>query len=63
MDDDLALVYMWAFKKGEEKSKKRIEELEAALRNYVCDCMPGECPDGASKQCGHTARAALGEKK
>ena len=42
---------------------KRIEQLEAALRNYVCDCMPGECPDGASKQCGHTARAALGEKK
>ena len=30
--DDLTLVYMWAFKKGEEKSKARIEELEAALR-------------------------------
>ena len=35
MDDDLALVYMWAFKKGEEKSKKRIEELEAALRKIA----------------------------
>ena len=41
----------------------RADRYEEALRNYVCDCMPGECPDGASKQCGHTARAALGEKK
>ena len=41
----------------------RADRYEAALWNYVCDCMPGECPDGASKQCGHAARAALGEKK
>jgi hypothetical protein len=32
MDDDLALVYMWAYKKGEEKSKKRIKELKDALQ-------------------------------
>jgi len=30
--DDLTLVYMWAFRKGEEKSKARTEALEAALR-------------------------------
>jgi plasmid stabilization system protein ParE len=30
--DDLTLVYMWAFRKGEEKSKARIEELEAEIK-------------------------------
>ena len=30
--DDLTLVYMWAYKKGEEKSKKRIKELKDALQ-------------------------------
>jgi len=33
--DDLTLVYMWAFRKGEEKSKARIEELEATLHWIV----------------------------
>ena len=36
--DDLTLVYMWAFKKGEEKSKARIEELEAALQKIRNRC-------------------------
>jgi hypothetical protein len=30
--DDLTLVYMWAYKMAEKKYKSRIEELEAALR-------------------------------
>jgi hypothetical protein len=29
--DDLTLVYMWAFKQGEKSAEKRVEELEAAL--------------------------------
>jgi len=33
--DDLTLVYMWAFKKGEESAKARIEELEAALKPFA----------------------------
>lgn len=62
MNDDLALVYMWAFKKGEEKSKKRIEELEAALQLYA-----GLERDGIKweplNDNGGVARATLGEKK
>jgi hypothetical protein len=30
--DDLTLVYMWAYKMAEKKYKSRIEKLEAALR-------------------------------
>jgi hypothetical protein len=30
--DDLTLVYMWAYKMAEKKYKLRIEQLEAALR-------------------------------
>jgi hypothetical protein len=30
--DDLTLVYMWAYKMAEKKYKSRIEQLEAALR-------------------------------
>jgi hypothetical protein len=29
--DDLTLVYMWAYKMAEKKYKSRIEEMEAAL--------------------------------
>jgi hypothetical protein len=30
--DDLTLVYMWAYKMAEKKYKSRIEQLETALR-------------------------------
>ena len=30
--DDLTLVYMWAYKMAEKKHKSRIKQLEAALR-------------------------------
>jgi len=33
--DDLTLVYMWAYKMAEKKYKSRIEELEAALRLWL----------------------------
>lgn len=33
--DDLTLVYMWAYKQAEKEYKKRIEELEAALRQIA----------------------------
>jgi hypothetical protein len=33
--DDLTLVYMWAYKMAEKKYKARIEKLEAALREIA----------------------------
>jgi len=51
-----------------EQAADRIEQLEAALQNYSCDCNLDDqdncevgCWDSAS--CGYSARAALGEKK
>jgi len=35
--DDLTLVYMWAYKMAEKKYKSRIERLEAALRE-IAEC-------------------------
>jgi protein-arginine kinase activator protein McsA len=35
MDDDLALVYMWAYKQAEKKYKGRIEELEEMLEELL----------------------------
>jgi hypothetical protein len=60
--DDLTLVYMWAYKMAEKKYKSRIEQLEAALRNIydkwengvgICDVIDAM----------DAAHAALGEKK
>jgi hypothetical protein len=60
--DDLTLVYMWAYKMAEKKYKSRIEQLEAALLNIydkwengvgICDVIDAM----------DAARAALGEKK
>lgn len=36
--DDLALVYMWAFKKGEESAIARVKELETAICDW-CDAI------------------------
>lgn len=33
--DDLTLVYMWAYKQAKEEYRDRIEELEAALRKIA----------------------------
>ena len=58
--DDLTLVYMWAFKKGEESAKARIEALEAALRWYAENCAAnGDKIEGPSGDYGQRARAAL----
>ena len=57
--DDLTLVYMWAYKMAEKKYKSRIEQLEAALRDIACTCSTG-C-GGQHSEC--RARAALGEEK
>jgi hypothetical protein len=54
--DDLTLVYMWAYKKAEDKYKARIEQLEAALRGVIA-VADRNCPEFRA------ARAALGEKK
>jgi hypothetical protein len=70
--DDLTLVYMWAYKMAEKKYKSRIEQLEAALRlgvdmrhaqvTYFKDRSKENLI--ASKQAEAAFdRAALGEKK
>jgi hypothetical protein len=53
--DDLTLVYMWAYKMAEKKYKSRIEQLEAALRKITQTAPFGEPQE--------IARAALVEKK
>ena len=53
--DDLTLVYMWAYKMAEKKYKSRIDQLEAALRKITQTAPFGEPQE--------IARAALGEKK
>jgi len=59
--DDLTLVYMWAYKMAEKKYKSRIDQLEAALRKIkqsdTCGCQ-SECIEMCK-----IAEAALGEKK
>jgi plasmid stabilization system protein ParE len=56
--DDLTLVYMWAFKQGEKSAAKRIAELEAALREIA------ETPDHYTPHMVRThARATLGERQ
>jgi hypothetical protein len=65
--DDLTLVYMWAYKMAEKKYKSRIEQLEAKLRDVIdawdwwqVDTYDrcGSVPEDAIRN----ARAALGEK-
>ena len=53
--DDLTLVYMWAYKQAKEEYKDRIEELESALRKIEEKYW---YPSTAE-----IAHAALGEKK
>jgi hypothetical protein len=64
-EDDLTLVYMWAYKQAEKKYKGRIEQLEAALRKIACDGEPyDKCHCVNSDECSYgIARAALREKK
>ena len=47
------------------RAADRIEQLEAALRHYVCDCVAPECEVGNTdfEICGLAARAALEGKK
>jgi hypothetical protein len=62
--DDLTLVYMWAYKMAEKKYKSRIGQLEAALRRIADENNYGS--DGcwvADSYPDEIARAALGEKK
>ena len=65
--DDLTLVYMWAYKMAEKKYKSRIEEMEAALRHCVNAISEWERKpegvDGFLLGAMDNARAALGEKK
>ena len=57
--DDLTLVYMWAYKQAKQEYKDRIEELEAALRSIAVNRCCENCQEAAK-----VARAALaGEKK
>jgi hypothetical protein len=53
--DDLTLVYMWAYKQAKQEYKDRIDELEAALLEIT-----KTAPFGHPQE---IARAALGEKK
>jgi hypothetical protein len=70
-EDDLTLVYMWAYKQAEKKYKGRIEQLEAALRKIANN---NEVKAGTDAEMYKrwrkvatdgidVARAALGEKK
>ena len=53
--DDLTLVYMWAYKQAKEEYRDRIVELEAALLEIT-----KTAPFGHPQE---IARAALGGKK
>jgi hypothetical protein len=55
-EDDLTLVYMWAYKQAEKKYKDRIEQLEAALKRAAHELDM----EGVEN---NYAIAALGEKK
>ena len=66
--DDLTLVYMWAYKMAEKKYKSRIEQLEAKLRDVIdawdwwqVDTYDrcGSVPEDAIRN----ARAALGKEE
>jgi hypothetical protein len=65
--DDLTLVYMWAYKMAEKKYKSRIEKMETALRHCVNAISEWERKpegvDGFLLGAMDNARAALGEKK
>ena len=61
--DDLTLVYMWAYKMAEKKYKSRIEELEAALRKIVAMTPDPEFGTLPIESAIKVARAALGEEK
>jgi hypothetical protein len=56
--DDLTLVYMWAYKMAEKKYKSRIEQLESALDDM---CQYISRADWFYLK--PETRAALGEKK
>ena len=55
--DDLALVYMWAYKQAEKKYKGRIEELEAALKRAAHEL------DMEGVENNYAIAALTGEKK
>jgi hypothetical protein len=71
--DDLTLVYMWAYKMAEKKYKSRIEQLEKGFRDILTlddsmlmqmiakACLTGAIDD-QGKYC-FVPPAALGEKK
>lgn len=72
--DDLTLVYMWAYKMAENKYKARIEQLEAALEKarsiakngwITANCGTIGDADYGAELCEYIADqiAALGEKK
>lgn len=69
--DDMTLVYMWAYKQAEKKYKARIEQLEAALREILSNNpIRGDTGSSTLKEIVEAilkssviARAALGEKK
>ena len=62
--DDLTLVYMFGFRKGQDSMKDEIERLRAALREIEdCDPDPRLSRQSCVEQLQSMARAALeGEK-
>ena len=61
--DDLTLVYMWAYKMAEKKYKSRIEQLEVALREINKRLNDKDSWLAQSIDCRNIAESALGEKK
>jgi hypothetical protein len=61
--DDLTLAYLW----GQSEARDEIKRLREALRFYACQCKDDmSCEtfgEYGRSECGHTARAALGEDK
>lgn len=64
--DDLTLVYMFGFRKGQDSMKAEIERLRAALKHYSCDCTDtAQCPPKMLQDCdcGYVSRIALAGEK
>jgi hypothetical protein len=62
--DDLTLVYMWAYKMAEKKYKSRIEQLEADIGALKAAFRVNMLRANAShEEIDTVIRAALGEKK
>jgi hypothetical protein len=60
--DDLTLVYMWAYKQAEKKYKGRIEELEATLHWIVDIEVDGTNAEDCVLFMKKEASAVLGKK-